>query len=455
MFSCMRDCVENFKRHWLGGFIDDQLLETICRAMGMTWRERTLPPMLTLRLFLLQILHGNIACDAMPHLAQHKFTGNAYSQARQRIPLSVFSTLLQIITRRAVQQLEHLGDELWRGHRVWLLDGTGCSMPDTPALQAHFGQPTSQKRGCGFPVAYGLALMHYGSGLIQQWITAPVHTSEARLLGHLRKEFQPNDVVVADANFGSYGQIAWLWNPGIHVLMQVAGSRIVDFTPGRPFVKPETRARRKTPGLPRSRWLWQWTGEDQVVEWHKPYQCPTWMTKEVWKTMPVVMTLRELRYQIATPGFRPEQITLVTTLLNAEVYPATALAELYWQRWTIETNFRHLKITLGMDQLHCKTVQGVLKEMTMFCLVYNLVRMAMGLAAVVQEVPIDRISFKDAWRWLLYGGGLSGLERILTIPLRPGRVEPRVLKRRMKKYPLLQQPRAELRKALTSQALNA
>jgi len=109
-----------------------------------------------------------------------------------------------------------------------------------------------------------------------------------------------------------------------------------------------------------------------------------------------VLRLRELRYRVARPGYRVREITLVTTLLDAQRYPLEAIAELYHQRWTIETNFRHLKITLGMDRLHCQTVLGVQKEMAMFCLVYNLVRLAMGLAAQAQHVPLERMSFKAA-----------------------------------------------------------
>jgi hypothetical protein len=449
----MHDCVSHFKSRWLESVLDEALLEQACRQAGLIWRERLLTPIFTLRLFLLQILHGNVACKALPHLAQRQFTDTAYCQARQRIPLSVFGWLLEAFTDAATQVAALVDTDRWHGHRVWLLDGTGCSTPDTPALQAHFGQPKMQKTGCGFPVVYGLALVHYGSGLIQQWLAAPQPTSEARMLARLHTQLQPNDVAVADENFGYYGHIALLWQRGVHVLFRLSSQRIVDFTPGRPHTEPESLHRHRTPGLPRSRWLWQWRGEDQVVQWHKPWQCPAWMPKEVWATMPRSMMLRELRYQLTCPGFRSKQVTLVTTLLNAEVYPAAALAQLYGKRWTIETNFRHLKITLGMDQLHCRTVAGVLKEMSMFCLVYNLVRLAMGLAARDQGVPLEQISFKDAWRWLQCGSNLETLSWIATLHLRPHRLEPRVLKRRQKKYPLLQQPRAQLRKPLTSQTL--
>ena len=108
------------------------------------------------------------------------------------------------------------------------------------------------------------------------------------------------------------------------------------------------------------------------------------------------LTVRELRYQVLQRGCRTKQVTLVTTLLDADQYPAQELADLYGQRWQIETNLRHLKQTMKMDVLHCETEAGVLKELTMFALVYNLVRTVMHVASVRQEVPVDRISFADA-----------------------------------------------------------
>jgi len=451
----MHQFVEDCKQQWLTSVVDPSLLERVCREAGMTWRERLLPPVLTLRLFLLQILHGNVACTALPHLSQRKFTASAYCSARKRIPLTVFTQLLRAFTQAAVDSPALAGNDRWRGHRVWLVDGTGCSTPDTRELQAPFGQPKLQQPGCGFPVVYGLALMHWGSGLIQEWLAAPQPTSEARLLAKLHTRIAPHDLVVGDENYGYFGHVALLWQRGTHVLFRLSKKRIVDFTPGRPYTTPESWRRHDTPGLPRARWRWQWHGEDQVVDWFKPWQSPAGMPRDVWQSMPKYITLRELRYRVACPGFRSRQITLVTTLLNTADYPASALAELYAQRWQIETNFRHLKITLGMDELHCHTVAGVLKEMTMYCLVYNLVRVAMGLAAKAHAVPLEEISFKDAWRWLMCGSHWQSLSWILLLQIRPHRIEPRVQKRRLKKYPLLKQPRDQLRKTLTTQTLPA
>jgi hypothetical protein len=159
---------------------------------------------------------------------------------------------------------------------------------------------------------------------------------------------------------------------------------------------------------------------------------------------------RELRYHIAIKGFRSEEITLVTTLIDAELYPAEELASLYQRRWTIETSFRHLKTTMRMEVLKCETVNGVLKELAVFVLIYNLVRLVMLEASWRQEVEVDRISFIDALRWLMRALPGDPLCHLVVNPHRPGRYEPRVKKRRPKNYRLMNRPRRELKKALAT-----
>jgi hypothetical protein len=184
------------------------------------------------------------------------------------------------------------------------------------------------------------------------------------------------------------------------------------------------------------------------VEWIKPNDRPGWMTQADYDALPASITVRELRYHTVTPGFRTRAVTLVTTLLEATEYPAEALAALYRRRWQVETNLRHLKTTLGLDVLRCQSVDGVLKEMWMFVLVYNLVRMVMLEAARRQGVQPDRISFIDAARWLAFAPPEQPLPALGMIPYRPDRIEPRVLKRRMKEFPLMKQPREVLRQTL-------
>ena len=179
------------------------------------------------------------------------------------------------------------------------------------------------------------------------------------------------------------------------------------------------------------------------------------MTPEQYAALPESLLVRELRYTIKRRGFRVREVTLVTTLLDPQRYPATELAQLYLRRWRIETNFGHLKTTLGMDVLHCKTVAGVQKEATMFVLVYNLVRMVMREAAQRQQVDVERISFIDTLRWLTTTPPDVPLPPLIINPDRFGRFEPRVRKRRPKQYPVMKRPRAELRKALEINQLDA
>jgi Transposase DDE domain len=162
---------------------------------------------------------------------------------------------------------------------------------------------------------------------------------------------------------------------------------------------------------------------------------------------------REVRYRIGTAGFRPRQITLVTTRLDAGVYRVADLAELYRQRWQVETSLAQLKTTMQMDVLHCKTVSGVLKELTVFALVYNLVHLVMWQSAPLQHTAVERISFLDALRWLSAPGTGRPLVALIVNPIRPHRVEPRVRKRRPKSFPFMIKPRQELRQPLVQQEI--
>jgi Transposase DDE domain len=163
--------------------------------------------------------------------------------------------------------------------------------------------------------------------------------------------------------------------------------------------------------------------------------------------------LREVRYHLSTPGFRTREITLVTTRLDTEVYAVPDLAELYRRRWQIETSLAHLKTTMQMDVLHCKTVPGVLKELMVFAIVYNLVRLVMWQSATLQHTKVEQISFLDALRWLSAPSTGIPLVALIVNPARPYRVEPRVKKRRPKSFPFMIKPRQELRRQLVQQTL--
>jgi len=203
---------------------------------------------------------------------------------------------------------------------------------------------------------------------------------------------------VGDRAFCSFAHLALLRQHGLHAVCRVHQRQLVDCTPSRPHTTPKPPAGQT--GLPRSRWLRQLGGMDQLVEWVKPVRPPVyppaWLTPALFAALPAVLCVRELRYRVTQAGFRTQTVTLVTTLLDVDLYPADALAALYGMRWQVESNLRHLKQTMGLDVLHCQRLIGVLKELTVFALVYNLVRVVMLEAAKRQGVALERISFIDA-----------------------------------------------------------
>jgi hypothetical protein len=403
----------------------------------------------TIQLFLVQILHGNTACTHLRHLTKLQVTASAYCQARMKLPLAVFQQLLRSVSDALQHKL--LGEGRWGGHRTFWVDGSSCSMPDTSALQDHFGQSSKQLPGCGFPVAHLLALFHAGTGMVLQLLAAPLRTHDLSEAVRLHPDLRPGDVLVADRSFCSYAHLALLVQAGVHTVFRIHQKHIVDFTPGRAHVEPRRRGKRHK-GQPRSRWVQQLGEHDQRVQWCKPLSRPQWMHMEQFALLPARLEVRKLRYRVHRKGFRVQTITLVTTLLDAACYPVDALAQLSWARWGVETNFAHLKTTLGLDVLKCKTVDGVLKELIVFALIYNLVRLVMGQAARRQQVPSDRISFIDAARWLAAARDDEALPLLIVNPPRPNRYEPRVRKRRPKQYPLMQRTRQDLRKSLANNA---
>lgn len=431
--------------------LEGPAIEAICRELKHDWWQRLLGPVMTVHAFLLQVLHGNTACDEVPHLIHGSFTGEAYIQARARLPLELFQRLLTLVAQSLAECRDQA--ERWCGHRVWLVDGSSCSMPDTPPLQRAFGQPGAQAKGCGFPVAHLLTLFHAGTGLLQQVIVAPLRTHDLKHAWQMHPELAPGDVLVADRGFCSYAHLAQLFQAGLHGVFRIHQRQIVDFRKGRMHVPPSPPfpELKGAKGLPRSAWI-KWLGPcDQVVEWFKPPRRPTGMSADAYAALPASLLVRELRYRIQQPGYRTREVLLVTTLLDPHAYTAEKLAELYGIRWQVETNLRHLKQTLRLDVLRCKTVAGIHKELLMIALAYNLVRLVMLRAAQTRRVCVHRISFIDALRWLCHAGAGHRLGRLILRPHRPGRHEPRVRKRRPKHYPGMRQPRATLRNALLQQ----
>ena len=425
--------------------LSSETIRSACRAAGYSWRDRTLGPDVTLWLFLLQVLHGNTACQHVTHFGNWAFSASAYCQARLRLPLRVLQVLLETIA--GTLRAQTAASAQWRGHRVWIEDGSSFSMSDVPALLAHFGQPTGQRPGCGFPVAKWVALFDLATGMLLRVTASPLRTHDLSQVSEAECDVQPGDVVLGDRGFCSYAHLAMLMARGVHAVFRLHQAMLVDFTPGRPL--PTKLSWKANPqGLPHSRWVRSNGAWDQIVVWFKQKKKPNWMTQESYEALADEITVREVRYEVSRPGFRVSVITLVTTLLDSDQYPLSELAVLYRLRWQVELNFRHIKITMKMDVLKCRTVDGVLKELTMFALAYNLVQCIRFESAQAQEVPMERIGFLDALRWLLHPDPHGDAGQILINPSRPDRIEPRVRKRRPKKYPLMRKPRAELRNRL-------
>ena len=450
MRAKVTEILQQFKRSWCLE-LEDEAIEKACREAGHQYRKRQLDPVTTVKMFLLQILYGNVACNHVPHLAGKEVTGSAYCEARARLPVKMFETLLSRCTTRMAECVRDTG--LWLGHRLFLLDGSGFSMPDTQELQQHFGQSGKQRPGCGFPTAHWLALVHFGSRLFQKVYTAPLRTHDMNGVTELHPELAAGDVLVGDRAFGTFAHFALLTARGVFGIFRAHQRVIIDFTPQRVH---RAACKTRCPGVPQSRWVESLGELDQIVEWFKPRTPVEWLSAAAWEALPASLLIRELRYTIARPGFRVKTVTLTTTLLDPVRYPKDQLAEAYGLRWTIETCFQHIKTTLKMDVLHCETVRGIQKELHMFLLVYNLVQMVILEAAQKQDVPPDRISFVDALRWLATAQPGDELPELVVNPRRPGRLEPRVRKRRPKgPYPNMMRPRAVLRKELAQKLLAA
>ncbi len=420
--------------------LDRDTVERLCKKTGYRWRGRQLDPWTTLHLFILQVLNNNTAMTHLPHLSGERFTASAYCQARQRLPLKLLEQLVSQFGR----QLDRPGaSPLWHGHRVLLEDGSGFSMPDTPELQAYFGQPGNQKPGCGFPVAHMLTLFDAQAGFLREVMVFPLRTQDIAHAAELHPKLMAGDIVVGDRAFCSYAHLALILQANLHAVFRVHQKRIVDFRPHRPRA-----SKAASKGRPRSRWVKGLGRCDQIVEWRKPAERPEWMTAEQFARLPDKILVRELKWRIPESNHRVREVILVTTLLDPIRYPAREIATLYRRRWRVEVDLRDFKITIGLDVLKGQSVDVVMKEVQIFVLVYNLVRLVMLKADRRQRVNPHRLSFIDALRWLQPPKPRQTFADLIINPDRPNRLEPRCIKRHMKEYDLMTRPRHEMRKRL-------
>jgi hypothetical protein len=442
MSSSIVQAVARIKRG-VAECLNEASIVRACSDVGYAWRERTLGPAQTVWAFLLQVLHGNTACAHTLRLARLTCSAAAYCDARIRLPLAVLERLVE----RTCQAARASGaDGRWQGHRTFLIDGSSFSMPDTPTLQAYFGQSGQQSPGCGFPTAHLLAMFDAASGLLLKALATPLRTHDMSQVAKLHPQLSPGDVLVGDRGFSSYVHLALLLRDRLHGVFRAHQRQLVSFRRDRRLVGK--KARGTVAEFARSRLIRKLGRFDQIVEYDKPQPCPEWMSPTDYAALPETIRVRELRYHTRVRGFRTRVITLVTTLLDADKYPLDDLADLYRRRWEIETNLGHLKTTMRLEVLRCKTVEGVLKELAVYALVYNLARLVMLAAAEAQQVPLAQISFVDALRWLAEACNYEPALSLQVNPRRPNRLEPRVRKRRPKEYDLMNQPRCQLKKLL-------
>lgn len=396
-------------------------------------RERLLPPTETLAMFLAQALNADRSCQhAVNSFVARRVAGGlsacststgAFCRARQRLPEAMVSSLLRFTGQRLVHATAVA--DLWRGRRVRLVDGTTVPMPDTAANQAAFPQISRQKPGLGFPLCRLLALLCLSSGAIIDAATCPVKgkgNDEQSLLRTLLDHLQSGDVLLGDALFATYFLLAELKQRGVDGVFEQYG------------------ARRRSTDFRRGRRLGP---RDHVIELRKPSERPPWMTPAQYDAAPETLAVREV-----LAGGK----LLVTTLLCPRETPKEALKMLYRQRWHAELDLRCLKTTLGMETLSCCTPAMAMKELRVYLLAYNLVRGLMLCAAQHVGVAPRQLSFKHTVQlWLAWRAAHRTSDRKLSVLLvliaqrrvgqRPGRIEPRAVKRRPKPYKLLMQPR--------------
>jgi len=392
--------------------------------------------------FLHQVLNPHCPCREVVRQIQALLTlqdgrsvdegTGGWCQARARLPWDILPRL-----RCAAAAHAEKTARLWRGLRVKVIDGTSTSLPDTGKNQRAYPQPGGQQPGCGFPLLKLVGVFSLASGALLDYAKGNKHQHELNLLQKLLDQFQAGDLALADRGFNSYTLLALLFRRGAHGLFRLHQRRPADLRKGKRLGKNDRRMVWRKP------WLWQ---------------RPRYLSKAIWKLIPQELSVRVVRFTLTVPGFRTQSVTLVTTLLDARAYPAEELARLYARRWRIELWFRDIKTSMAMETLRCKSPKLAHKELEMFFIAYNLIRALMVEAGAIYEVPMERLSFKgavDAARQFGIAIGqarsrkkqqqlVAHLLEIIArdqVPDRPGRREPRAVKRRPKPYQLLNRPR--------------
>lgn len=294
-------------------------LEQLLRERGVKWRERLLAPAAVLRLFMLQVLSGNIAINAVRRLSGMDFTAAAFCKARQRLPLWALSQVLRELVTGHVTELK-------RAARVFVVDGSSVSLADTPCLRRRFRLPSNQIEGVGYPQASLLGLMDLTTGLFVRWVVRSVFTHDLRGALRVHAALRSGDILLGDRAFASFGHLALLAERGVDCLFRLSSSRKC---------------------------------KDGVQRFGKRgKKAPPWIDPSYYKKLCAFVKVRVISYRIENPGFRTRSVRLVTTLLDEKQWSDQQLADLYARRWEIETAFGHAKTTMQMSVPRCKPPTG-------------------------------------------------------------------------------------------------
>lgn len=366
-----------------------------------------------------------------------------YCRARSKLRVAALRELSFDIANEA----ESLAPDawLWQGLHAKLVDGTTFTMPDTPENQQAFPHPKSQKPGVGLPIARAVVILSLATACALDAEIGPYsgkQTGETALLRSLFSAFHAGDVAVLDRYYCSFMMIALLHSQGVHICTRLHQKRPIDFRRGKRLGH-----------------------DDHLVVWIRPKR-PEWMDEESYASIPAQLTLREIRYQVVEPGRRTQSIVIVTTLTDADQYSCESLAQLYGFRWNAELDIRSIKSSLNMGHLKCKTPEMVRCELWTTLLAYNLIRLTAAGAALLHDKKPRHISFTSTCQYVLSAWChlssnsptgearedfcKSMLAQIAACKVadRPGRLEPRVIKRRLHHYPLMQEPRSVLKDKL-------
>lgn len=408
-------------------------------------RRRVFSLARTLSSFLFQCLNPGMSCREVVRQVQAACcqTGTrqissattSFCNARSALPEDRCWKALEATARHASRNAARLAPGRLAGRRVIVADASSTQLPDTPANQSEYPQPSVQKPGCGFPVMPFLALFCLATGAILRVLVGKGSPHDLNMIWQLRDAFQRDDILLGDRAYCSWSLMAMLRGRGADIVTRLHQSRSRDMRRGRRLGKG-----------------------DRLQTWKKRFQKPEYISQEEWEAMPDEMEVRVVRCRFEIKGMRTREIWVATTLTDAKKYPASQLAELYRQRWQLEVTLRDVKTTMGMEALRCQEPSRARKELLMYFCAHNVVRGIMAQSAIEHGCKVFDLSFKgslDAFRQFGQARDRAGnarkragvlaelLKVIASDPLckRPGRSEPRARKRRPKNYPLLTRPR--------------